>query len=145
MCTIESGLKMQHQVDIREAPDYFTFVREEKEMWIEHVAKKAKARAYSSVEEFRTDMQQILENCKSYNSPGCGRHGNPSKHSSYQDDCLQHLLFERTLTACSIHAQFSFHAIYRYTEGKASLLIGSIALKRPSSSVNHRPKSFLSH
>lgn len=60
---------MQEQVDVCHFTDYHQFVREEDEMWLEHISAKAKARAYCSIAEFRADIQQIVTNCVAYHKP----------------------------------------------------------------------------
>ena len=70
---------MQHQVDVAQIPDYHSHVKIEDEMWLQHISQKIKCQAYSKISEFRADIEQILVNCRAYNSPGCGIFGSPGK------------------------------------------------------------------
>lgn len=63
----------------KEAPDYYRFVDEDKEMWLGHVAHKTSLGAYSSVAEFTADVQQIAANCKAYNSASGSKNGNKGR------------------------------------------------------------------
>ena len=73
---------MQESVNHEEVRDYDIFVKEDDEMWILRIVQKLQVRAYSSVAQFRADVQQILTNCKAYNSHGCGLQRSAGKPSS---------------------------------------------------------------
>lgn len=70
---------MQQQVDIAHITDYHKYIDPEDEMWLQHIAHKARLKAYSSVAEFQADIQRIEKNCRAYNTPGCGHLGTQSK------------------------------------------------------------------
>ena len=77
----DSELPLQHKVNLMEVPDYHTFVQKEKEMWLQCVAQKANRGAYTSVADFKADIQQIVTNCIAYNSPNRGINASEGEHS----------------------------------------------------------------
>jgi len=58
------------------APDCAEFVVPGDEMWLDHILAKVNAVAYSTVEHFMADLEQIAANSEAYHSPGRGKEGN---------------------------------------------------------------------
>ena len=70
---------MQNQVDHEMVPDYSDWVNPSNEMWLQRIAQKTRALEYSEQAQFKADVETIRANCHSYNQPGNGRFGGPSK------------------------------------------------------------------
>jgi len=58
-------------------PDYNKFVAPEDELWLDKMINTAKGSRYSSVAQFRADINRICRNAEAYNSPGGGSQGGP--------------------------------------------------------------------
>jgi len=70
------------------APDYHVFVDPKDEMWLELIAEKLRALAYSSVDQYLADFTQMVTNARAYNSPGCGKYGEYGEDLSARDQAL---------------------------------------------------------
>ena len=74
------GGHVQRPVSAAYAPDYNDFVEPEDELCLEDVERKLKGVNYSSADEFRADIAQIVRNATAYNTPGHGQFGGPGVH-----------------------------------------------------------------
>ena len=83
----EVPLHLQNRVSYAKLPECHKYVKEDDEMWLSHIAQKTQSRAYNSVAEFKSDIQQFLKNCRAYSFQGCGQDRCEGKHFAILEAC----------------------------------------------------------
>jgi len=102
-----TSFPLQHQVDTLKVPDFYEFVDPEKEMYLDLIAEKLRALAYSSLDQYLGDFRQMVANARAYNSPGCGKHWNAGEES-----CVDRALPPLSVTIADGLRMCGRHQIY---------------------------------
>jgi hypothetical protein len=72
----------QEQVDQLHVPDYCVHVPPENEVWISRIRKRVNDGTHASIASLVKDFEQLLANCRAYNTPGNGKLGSPCEPHS---------------------------------------------------------------
>ncbi|KAK9916573.1 hypothetical protein WJX75_004348 [Coccomyxa subellipsoidea] len=73
----QKRLIFMEQVDQLHVPDYCVHVPPENEVWISRIRKRVNDGTHASIASLVKDFEQLLANCRAYNTPGNGKLGSP--------------------------------------------------------------------